>query len=230
MDWKAFIANMLSDVAWPVVAVVAILFFRNPLKSLITKTVHFKGFGIDADFNQQAHSVAIEADRIISNSTMRGELTVGSPIEIEPSGIGVSETIGVAAGRVTPERIQVEYGGWGNNLKSLAQSSPRAVVTEAWIHVETELRRLVKPDTQRDNALSMLRSLITSEVLPPSVSGLIQDLRAMRNEVAHNSELDPGEDGAIAYLDACINVVTILKTISNDKTETVSKSSADGSG
>jgi hypothetical protein len=206
---------MVGDVAWPSVVVVAIIFFRDPLKALIRNTKRFKGFGIDAEFNQQAQSVAIEAARIDVVSTVRGELTVGDTEVKSGLGEGKAEVTGEATGTVTPRSVQLEDALWGDKLRSVATSSPRAVVTEAWTHVEAEIARLARPFGQRTNALTMLRGLISAEIIPAAVGDVIQRLRMMRNEVAHNSELDPGEDGAIAYLDASINVVTVLKAIGN---------------
>lgn len=213
MDWKSFISSVVSNAMWPGVAVVAMVVFRDPLKALITNTKHFKGFGIDAEFNEQAQSVAIEAERMVIQGSAKGELTAGVQPEQPARGEGVASVTGVGVGTVTPENVQFEDQRWGDKLRVIAGSSPRSVVTEAWTHVEDEITRLAKPFGLRTNAMTMLRALVSAEVIPGPLGGLIQDLRVMRNKVAHESALDPGEDGAIAYLEACVSAVAVLKTI-----------------
>lgn len=201
MDWKSFTSSLIGDCIWPVVVIAVVIYFRVPIRDLIDRMQHFKGFGVDATFfERQAQNLADETKRLVTLSP--------EPIAVrhdEPRRIPIE---GSKEATVSSEEVL-----WGNSLRGLARTTPRAVVTEAWTHVEGEIAKLAKPYGVRTSTVTMLRRLVQQEVIPGRVASVIQELRTMRNEVAHNPEFEVGEDAALDYLDACINTVVVLESL-----------------
>ncbi len=178
-----------------------IIYFRVPIKDLIDRMQHFKGFGVDATFfERQAQNLADESKLLVTLSpeitTQRSEEPRRIPIE------GAREAT-----------VSSEEALWGNSLRGLARTTPRAVVTEAWTHVEGEIAKLAKPYGVRKSIVTTLRGLVQLEVIPGRVANVIQELRTLRNDVAHNPDFEVVEDAALDYLDACINTVVVLESL-----------------
>jgi hypothetical protein len=201
MDWKSFVSSLIGDCVWPVVVVALVLFFRVPIKDLIDRMQHFKGFGVDATFfEQQAHNLAGVTERLV---TFTPDATTAP--EEEPRRVPIEGS--------KEATVSTEETAWGSSLRDVATNAPRLVILEAWAHVESEIEKLASPRRVRGSTATMLRDLVQGGVIPGRVASVIVELRSMRNEVAHNLDFEVVEDAALDYLDACINTMVVLASL-----------------
>lgn len=60
------VADLIRSIAWPAVAILGLLLFRQPVKERIGKIVHFRGPGIEADFERELNETAELVERFKS--------------------------------------------------------------------------------------------------------------------------------------------------------------------
>jgi hypothetical protein len=102
---------------------------------------------------------------------------------------------------------KVEY------YEELAQISPRAVVVEAWLQIESLLERAFsKQEVRYRPALIMQYAgeLLRSAGLTSEEVSLFNDLRRMRNEVVHRENATLSPRVAIEYAHLAMRFVNVL--------------------
>jgi hypothetical protein len=52
MDWKQFIAEIVSSVAWPVATIAILLIFRNEVAKIVQRLAHLKYKDLELDFDK----------------------------------------------------------------------------------------------------------------------------------------------------------------------------------
>jgi hypothetical protein len=57
VDWLTFISEIVSSIAWPLVAVVVVFLIRPAILKLLPGLNRVKGFGIEADFGRELEQV-----------------------------------------------------------------------------------------------------------------------------------------------------------------------------
>ncbi len=87
---------------------------------------------------------------------------------------------------------------------SLATTNPRAAIVEAWLGVETAVQRLAHQRanigfTSR-NPSSAFRFIENSGLLTATDGALYRDLRALRNQAAHDPEFSPSPESVIEFV------------------------------
>jgi hypothetical protein len=211
-----FVSNLVGDLVWPAVVVIAFFTFRKPIGKLLPGIRSFRGPGFEATFAEQAGAVATQADALTSEDKTE-EVTGQASGEVTFEGSAKGSVLSGEGGQPRPivRKMEAppEVATWTGTLRSVAKESPRAVVTEAWSQVEHELVRLGSTYGTRMNPVSMVKDLADRKIIPPEIVSLVMNLRSLRNEVTHNADLNPDEDGALSYLDAATSVVTALQKI-----------------
>jgi hypothetical protein len=94
--------------------------------------------------------------------------------------------------------------GFGTPSVQLVASNPRAAILEAWLGVEDAVQKLarsrdISPSSSARNPLALVRALERSQALDSQQSVLFNDLRALRNQAAHDSEFSPSTDSVLSY-------------------------------
>jgi len=159
-------------------------------------------------FRRRAEKLAAEAIEIVPRQASRAS---GGPgvdrVEAEPTKTRVDDDLA----NETDDRPDPTI--WGEQLRALAVQAPRAVIMEAWSHVESEIARLGSPYGATASPSVMMRTLVEGEVVPRRVGDVVNGLRSLRNEVAHSVTFDPGEEAALAYLNAAIDAYRVLQSL-----------------
>ena len=90
-------------------------------------------------------------------------------------------------------------------LRSAAESDPRGAILGSWLEVEQAVFRLLEvrglsSRTARPSrsVLAAMKSIQSAQALDANYVGLFHDLRALRNQAAHNYEFNP-EPGAVLH-------------------------------
>ena len=66
MDWKQFIADLVSSLAWPTVGAIFLIMFRSELAKIVQRLAHLKYKDLELDFDkvkQQAQELHQEVAR-----------------------------------------------------------------------------------------------------------------------------------------------------------------------
>jgi len=189
MGWEQFTTNLVGDLAWPAVVVVAFTLFRHPIARVIGSLQSFKWRNFEATFERQVEETKQVAETLRTADGQTAEVTVrahDATVDATPS--------------------------WVARVRTVAGTSPSAAVLDAWREVESEIQRLARP-YGRASAVKAATTLSGAGIIPARVVSVILDLAGQRNLVAHNRDAPVSEDAALSYLDAVESVVAVLRTI-----------------
>lgn len=178
MGWMEFVSSLFGHLlSWPVVVAVIVVVFRGPLRELIGRISSYEGLGQKIAF---------------------GEKLAGAESSIDQAIGGIETDQGVA-----PD----EDSAMESPLGREAEANPSYVIISAWERLTGALADLVGAtadgETRRSNRApgAMLRELQRSDVVNPAYVRAVDDLRALRNQVAHGQH-KPTAGEAIAYADS----------------------------
>lgn len=186
MDTLTFIAELAKAFAWPGFILLLILLLRKPIRDIIPLLTRLKYKDFELEFGRRVEEVKAEA---------AFELLEEEPREILPRELG--------------ERIY-----------KLAEISPRAAVLEAWRTIENEAMEIAKAELQRQGRElekpllhNALRILERAERIDQQTSGLIKELRSLRNQAAHAPEFALSIDSVLEYAAIANRLARKLKKI-----------------
>ncbi|MGY8529296.1 hypothetical protein, partial [Paracidovorax citrulli] len=95
-----------------------------------------------------------------------------------------------------------------------ARSEPTATIIEGWSTLDGELHKLARQTGINGDPLlseaKLYREIMDSEVLPIETRNLVQDLRQLRNQVAH-AKVIPTPESAQDYLVSVQRVVELIR-------------------
>ena len=198
MNWLQFISSVISSVAWPITAVIAVAVLRQPLASLLRGPMRRLKVGpVEAEWDPVAREV-------------RRELEVGG------ESVPLERTGGVAS-KVTLPPLPEELG-------RLATVSPETAVLEGYRRVEQELRAILavagygvdEPATASGLArIAEERGYITRET-----RDAVDGLSVLRNMAAHG-QLDVDTARALEFTALSDGVLYSLRRASRGSDEEV---------
>lgn len=159
MSGLQFASSLVGSLAWPLVLVVALVLFRRPLGRLIGRLSSYEGMGQKLTFGKEL----AEAEKSVETAAQLSEALAGSA-------------------RATGERSIVARE---------AESNPSFTVIVAWEQLSSVLADLVGtafPDiTVHGSPLRFLYELQTRYEVPSAFVKAVQELRGLRNRVAHGT-------------------------------------------
>lgn len=111
-----------------------------------------------------------------------------------------------------------------SRFEQVAELSPRAAILEARFDIDDALRSLavganVTDGKSTQSTLTLTRVLRNSGVIEQNTSALLDDLRVIGNNAAHNSEVEYSVEDAIRYrklADRVINQIRVRESIVRD--------------
>jgi hypothetical protein len=117
------------------------------------------------------------------------------------------------------EELQPGAGSEGDEgiwrqVVSLASSSPRSAVLEAFMQVEQALVQIAGPSRPPQGIVNLARALGKADKIPPGAVSSITELALLRNQAAHASEFPISEKGAVSYVMAAQRVTGMLLALS----------------
>ncbi len=102
-------------------------------------------------------------------------------------------------------------------LREIADISPRAAIMEAWRSVEYELKEAAKrmnlQDIKQGNIKRFIDQFRKAEIISGPIAVLLHDLRALRNDAVHASEIEISNTSTEQYIITANNLCNYLKSI-----------------
>jgi hypothetical protein len=116
----------------------------------------------------------------------------------------------------------------------LAESHPRAAVIGAWVDLETSLRRwaeeekVVSPQVAR-RPLTVIREIRRSQLVDPVQLALLDDLRALRNQAAHDPKFHASTEAVVNYVRLATGLSHYFQKLSGERRFKMGKNESDDS-
>lgn len=208
VDWMQFVSALVDSAAWPLSAIACILLLRRHLVTLVPRLQRVKAFGGEAEFGPALDRVTASVERAHESDAAASALASSPDDE---SGVGDD---GAEREPSAPPLEQSAAQELVERASLLAAVSPRASILDTWFSIEHALRRLPNvPSSARDMPLTRLigsqRQLLTPEWLQA-----INDLRSLRNRVAHSDDVDVTAPVALDYAEAAARVIAHVNLVS----------------
>ncbi len=182
MDWKQFIVDIISNLAWPAVALTFLYMFRTELVKIVQRLARVKYKDLELDFEkvkQQAEQLQLDF--------AQEEPIVESPV-------------------VTSLEDQI---------MDAVERAPSAAILLAWSGLETAIasavsRLAISPDSPSYRSpMNNIDALSKNGRLSKKHEKLLQEMRILRNKVAHETEstLSITQDQALSYASASVELI-----------------------
>ncbi|HUI90625.1 MAG TPA: DUF4145 domain-containing protein [Chitinivibrionales bacterium] len=188
MDWKQFIAQIISATAWPLVTGIALLIFKNELAKILGRIARVKYKDVELDFekfSQQAKELhrEVESERL----EIRG-----------PIFTSLEEQILDAVDRAPSAAILL---AWSALETAMADAVSRLAISP-------------EPPSYRAPTHN-IEQLAKFASLSDRDTGLLQGMRRLRNRVAHDKDamLSTTQDQALSYADTALDMIKRLEQV-----------------
>ena len=180
MDNLTFATKVLEHLAWPVVALVIVLYLRSEIRQLLPNVKKLKVGSVEAEF----------------------ELAVS---KLETKAASLPE---VPASAVPPDPED-------DVVRQLAVYHPRSAILEAWREIEIAANQALAatepPNASRPRrATEVMKLVAQKEMLPPLSLEMLDSLRVMRNQVAHEHAMEPTQKAAEIYVNTAKHLKAML--------------------
>ncbi len=170
MSVLQFVASMAGSLAWPVVALVAVIVFRRELGPLLARLEHLRAFSVEAQFVRQM----ADLKPVVASE--------GVPADERRAAAGPADDALAEVARVAPAVAVVD--AYARVEDALRRRLARAGVTR----------------TYQTDAMTLARMAAGKNLLPPQTVQGFYGLATLRNLAIHGGdrELSPGQ--AMEYL------------------------------
>jgi hypothetical protein len=203
MDWMTFTVELVKALAWPAVVLYVLINYRDKLAALLPNLKKLEAGPLKAEFGAEAAKVLEEAETIRIQEGVSDSMIVMSAQEHA----GLAGEVDHIIPKKQPEKL--------NKLFALTQ--PTAAILLAWDNIEIALLAAVEkhgvyvPERHTQNPQIWLNALVAQGLVTDETRKIVDELRALRNQVAH-VRLDPTPEAAWDYVQASDRLVpTILK-------------------
>lgn len=187
--------NILPGIAWPIATLFIILLLKNPLKSLLADTENFSF----KEFKWTRRKIEKVASRMASERIVP-EITG----EYEIDDLGFVKYLHLTQDPFDNERVNT------NKVYRLLKIHPRAAMLESWVGLEIIIKDLLdiqKIDSRKH--VELFTELHKRGYISKDQLIILQDLRKIRNKIAHTSEEFSVETGA-SFVNAVLQMSYFL--------------------
>lgn len=186
-EYLGVISEIISHLAWPVTVLILAILLRKHLGDLLSSITRLKFRDWEMDFKRLAESV----ERLPVAETPRQPM---------------------------PEPNQTFFTSFEKQVMDVATHAPSAAILLAWTGLETAMASAVSRMSISPDPPSMRSSGHTLDCLrrfaglPNQVGNLIDEMRILRNKVAHdeNHRSSISTESAVAYGESAIRVIDFL--------------------
>ena len=186
-EYLGFISEIASHLAWPVTVLILAILLRKHLGDLLSSITRLKFRDLEMDFKRLADS----AEMLPEAEAPRKPLS-------EPN--------------------LTFFTSFEKQVMDIATSAPSAAILLAWTGVETAMASAVSRMSISPDPPSMrspghtLDSLRRFAGLPNEVGHMINEMRILRNKVAHdgNHRTSISTESATAYGESAVRVINFL--------------------
>ncbi|GGB96922.1 hypothetical protein GCM10011352_23830 [Marinobacterium zhoushanense] len=182
MDWKQFIADIISNLAWPSVAIAFLFMFRAELAKIVQRLAHVKYKDLELDFEkvkQQAEELHIE-------------FAQEEPVVESPVFTSLEEQMMDAVDRAPSAAILLAWSGLETSIASAVS------------------RLAISPDSPSYRSpMHNIETLSKNGRLSKKHESLLHEMRMLRNKVAHekDSMLSISQSQALSYVNAAVELI-----------------------
>lgn len=192
MDWKQFIANLASSLAWPAVAAMFLFMFRSELSKVVQRLAHLKYKDLEVDFEkvkQQAEELHQEVSR-------------EKPALKSPVFTSLEDQILDAVDRAPSAAILLAW--------SALETAMASAVARLAISPESPSYR---------SPMHNIEMLGKHGTLSKRHEDLLHVMRLLRNKIAHerDSMLSITQEQALNYANVAIDMIQHLEHLRRNK-------------
>lgn len=183
MDTLTFAAEVVKAVAWPASVFASVLLLRKPLANLLPRTSSVKYGELEVEFGREI-------------SELHDKAATELPAATAP---------------------KAPAPGLEDRLVDVLAVSPNAAVLSAWREVERAALQLVEAQGLRVDSgtatpyKSIQELLARSDTVEPEKIRIFDDLRRLRNKVAHAPGLQVTTDNALEFIEVALALVLYLR-------------------
>jgi len=206
VSWLEFISSMTGALAWPLVIAVVVVSFRKSIARLLPDLRRLKAgpTGLEMEWERKLEEVREELE-----------------------GPGLIEEQKEIPSAVTPEGQEVTPSpSFLTEIGELARVSPTAAVLESYRRLEAVLRRAISerhPDLPERFFVTIGRLIDQARrdgLIGPAENSALQDLRGMRNILAHGMEAPAIDyEQAMEYAQLVEQVIVRIETSDGKREE-----------
>lgn len=182
--------QFVDAVAWPIAVLLIALLFRSELRSLLGRMTTLKYKELQAEFEKKLDSAEKEAKAISTNKAIDQKIYTNVMDYIEDT---------------------------KSRLIRIAEVSTRAAIIEAWTELETAIHYTAKEkgmdEGKRVSMNQLIERLVEKGMISKKLLTLYNDLRALRNQVAHTREYHVTYSQAERYIFLAIDFAVELHSI-----------------
>jgi hypothetical protein len=179
-DWPTVVVELIKALPWwPAVVLVVFLLLRKPIADLIPYIEEFRFRELSMKFRQRL--------------TMAEDQAAVAQLPPPP----------IPSGPPSVKPLPEPLLSLPDYLYQLTAISPAAAILEAWARIEAEMRRRLAAAElpQGRTGIDLTRELVKAGILPQDARPILEDLRTLRNLVAHARRLDLAPDEGLRYLE-----------------------------
>ena len=188
MYWKQFIAEIISSMAWPTVAIVILFMFRSEFAKIVQRLAHLKYKDLELDFDK----VKQQAEEL------HKEILEERPAVKSPA-----------------------FTSLEDQVLDAVERAPSAAVLLAWSGVETAMasavaRLAISPESPSYRSpMHNIEMLAKYGGLSKNHANLLQEIRILRNRIAHESDsmLSITQNQAFNYANVAIDMIQHLEQL-----------------
>lgn len=198
MSCRELIASLVNSSAWPVAVIVLVLILRKPLVSLLNDPKRIKRI--------KAGPSGFEVELFDEKLNEAKETATDVRLETE---LEAPEASGYWSHRLGSSSFMAEMEG-------LARISPRAAILEAFTRLEVVLR-LTLSEIATDHrgrpapAYRLIDRAVELEMISPQEASLVQELRILRNSVAHTQDAKIDYARAVGFAEVAYQAAIALR-------------------
>jgi hypothetical protein len=191
VSWLTFVEQLVHDIlSWPVAFILAVLVLRSALAGAISDIAEWSGFGQTIKFARQI----AQSERQVEAATTA--VAQGLPESLTPE----------ASVEASPETAE------------LAETNASYVVISSWESLWRSVLDLagyldlLSPRGRRATQSAVLQALKSSAHVPDQFVAAIEELRGIRNEVAHGDRA-PSPGQALSYVEQASQIEALTRAL-----------------
>jgi hypothetical protein len=184
------LVQLIVGLAWPLVVFGIVVVLRKDLTNLIGRVSKVRYKELEAEFHETLKQIAEKPEQSRAQTRESGEFDAWNP-------------------PLTARKKE---------LHELAHMSPRAAILEAWIDLESQIRRSANylDLVSTGDSLSVFEAVAEkSKRFTPSYLKHVRELRKLRNLAAHEQQLSLPEGEAMHYVTVALELAASIDAFTN---------------
>jgi hypothetical protein len=189
MTLLEFISSIISSLAWPAIVLIVVFVLKNPLSKILISLTKFRYKGLEMEF-ERLQSSADALPETIENKTI-------------------------------PESERIIYASLEEQIADISPRSPEGAILIAWSTIEAAIssaimRLAISPESPSyRSVIHNIECLKKYTNLNKTVFAILDDLRVVRNQVAHvrDGRYRVSVEQALSYGKTAEKIIKILQNL-----------------